>query len=142
MEKSVAVADVAVTNREKLTTNAPLTKQIGDWGERRAEEHLKAEGFTILHRNWRHGRYELDIVVKKGEIVHFIEVKCRKAEGLTTPEEAITEKKSSAVIKAAEAYIVEHDIHNEIQFDLVSVEYSDDGGFRVEHITNAITPRW
>lgn len=115
---------------------------IGNWGEKMAAEYMSTNGFEICHRNWRSGRYELDIVARKSGIVHFVEVKCRKAGGLTTPEEAITENKSEALFKAAEAYVIEHNIHDELQFDLVSVKYNSNGQFTVEHIPNAIVPKW
>lgn len=124
------------------TTTAPATKLIGDWGESRAEEYLRANGFKILHRNWRSGRYELDIVAQLGDIIHFVEVKCRRADGLTTPAEAITENKSEALFTAAEAYIEHYDLEQELQFDLIAVEYRESGEFELQHIENAIFPRW
>jgi len=40
--------------------------------------------------------------------VHFIEVKTRRAGGLTTPEEAITPRKFASLRRAAEAYMAQH----------------------------------
>ena len=62
-----------------------------------AAQWLQEHGFRILHTNWRHGRYELDIVAECDGVLHFVEVKCRKANGLTTPEEAITAAKFAAL---------------------------------------------
>ena len=127
---------------KEKTTTTPDTKLIGDWGECRAEEYLLAKGFAILHRNWRSGRYELDIVAQRGDVVHFVEVKCRRAGGLTAPADAITEDKSSALFKAAEAYIESHNLEEELQFDLIAIEYSESGDFELNHVENAIVPRW
>ena len=115
--------------------------QIGAEGERLAAQWLLEHGFRIVHTNWRHGRYEIDIVAERDGTVHFVEVKCRRESGLTTPEDAITEAKFAALTKAAEAYIDLYDIDSEIQFDLVAVEYTKDH-HRVRYIPNAMIFSW
>ena len=63
------------------------TQHTGRQGEEAAARWLLDHGFTLLHRNWRQGHYELDIVAARKGTLHFIEVKTRRAGGLTTPEE-------------------------------------------------------
>ena len=115
--------------------------RIGVEGERRAAEWLAGHGFRILHTNWRRGRYELDIVARSGEKVHFVEVKCRKTAGLTTPEEAITGAKFASLSKAAQAYIAIYGIDGEVQFDLVAVEH-DGNNWEVRYIPEAMFAQW
>ncbi len=117
------------------------TQEIGNKAEVAAARWLTENGFTVLDRNWRNGHYELDIVAKKEDTLHFIEVKCRKLGGLTTPEEAITTAKFRSLSKAAEQYLVTNEISSEIQFDLVSVEYSTNG-YDITYIPNAMIARW
>ena len=117
------------------------TQDIGNKGEAAAVNWLLSKGFEICHRNWRNGHYELDVVAAKNGIIHFIEVKCRKKGGLTSPEDAITPAKFHALEKAAEAYIMEYGIESEVQFDLISVEYSADR-CHVRYIPNAMIARW
>jgi len=50
-------------------------QNIGILGESVAAEYLKRNGYAVLERNYRSGRGELDIVCKKGRVLHFIEVK-------------------------------------------------------------------
>lgn len=120
----------------------PISKsEIGARGEQLAAEYLTANGFELLHRNWRSGRYELDIVARRGDVVHFVEVKSRKRGGLTAPEEAITEAKFRALCKAAEAYIEEFGVEQEVQFDVVAVEHSG-GRAQVRYIPEAMYPKW
>lgn len=118
-----------------------LTQEIGDKGEQAAAGWLTDNGFTLLHRNWRNGRYELDIVAKKNGVIHFVEVKCRRLGGLTTPEEAATRKKFRSLMKAAEAYLEAYGIDAESQFDLISVEHSETGN-DIRYIPNAMVPEW
>lgn len=118
-----------------------LTQKIGGMGEEAAADWLCDHGFELLHRNWRNGRYELDIVAQKGDTLHFVEVKCRKEGGLTLPEEAITPAKFRALARAAEAYIATYGIELEVQFDLISVEHSG-GNCKIRYIPGAMNARW
>lgn len=114
---------------------------IGRRGERAAETHLRKQGFRILDRNWRSGRYEIDLVARKGDTLHFVEVKTRKSGSLTTPEQAVTREKFDALCMAARAYLAANPWEGEIQFDLAAVDALADR-YEVRYIPNAMTPRW
>ena len=91
----------------------PPSADTGRRGEQAAVDYLRRVGFAILERNWRSGRYELDIVARRWDELHFIEVKTRRAGGLTTPEEAITPRKFASLRRAAEAYMAQHRVRPE-----------------------------
>ena len=74
--------------------------ETGRAGERAATEYLRRAGYEICALNWRQGRYELDIVACREGVLHFVEVKTRRADGLTTPEEALTPRKFAALRRA------------------------------------------
>lgn len=118
-----------------------ITQERGAWAERVAAEWLMDNGYGVRHMNWRSGRYELDIVAERGDTLHVVEVKCRKARGLTTPEDAITPAKFAALRKAAVAYISTYNIDLEVQFDVIAVDMGE-SGFDVRYIPNAMTPAW
>ena len=86
-------------------TDMSRTGELGAAGEELAVAWLRAHGFIIMDRNWRMGRYELDIVAARGDRVHFVEVKLRREGGLTRPEEAMTPAKGRALLRAANCYI-------------------------------------
>lgn len=119
----------------------PIKSDIGGRGEAVAVEWLLNNGYELQHSNWRKGRYELDIVAIKGDEIHFIEVKTRVKDSLTTPQESITKRKFSALKCAAEAYIFEYDIDLEPQFDLVTIVYNNDR-CTLEFTPNAMYCRW
>ncbi len=114
----------------------------GVYGENAAAQWLRDNGFEVLHTNWRSGIYELDIVARKEGVIHFVEVKTRLHNSLTTPEEAVTKAKFRALMTAARAYIRAFDIDADSQFDLVAVEYSHHGIHDIRYIPNAMIPRW
>lgn len=115
--------------------------EIGAAGERVAAQWLVQEGFEILNTNWRAGRYELDIVARKGMVVHFVEVKTRQRSGLTRPEDAITEAKFRSLRQAAGAYLRTQRLDCEVQFDLIAVEYWS-GSHEIRYVPNAMICRW
>ncbi len=118
-----------------------ITSDIGRRGEAVAIKWLLEGGYELQHANWRKGRYELDIVAVKGDEIHFVEVKTRIKESLTTPQDAITRGKFNALKRAAEAYIFEYDIDLEPQFDLITIVYDKDR-CSLEFTPNAMYCQW
>ena len=127
---------------EFLTGLAVQSREAGLRGEQAAAEWLIANGFELLHRNWRSGRYELDIVALREGVLHVVEVKCRRSGALSPPEEAMTPRKFAALMRAAEHYVALYGFDTDTQFDLVTVEYRPDGECDLHYFPNAMTPRW
>ena len=115
-------------------------QKLGRWGESVAATHLEANGFAILHKNWRCRQGEVDLVAQKGESLHFVEVKTRRGRGKGSPEEAITSKKAQKLINTALAYIGEHELDDaDWQVDLIAVELDSHGKLiRCEHLPNIL----
>ena len=122
--------------------SAPAAAETGRRGERAAVDYLRRTGFAILERNWRQGRYELDIVARRWDELHFVEVKTRRAGGLTTPEQALTPRKFAALRRAAEAYMAQHRVDLEPQFDLAAVDVLPDGTLEVRFMERAMESSW
>lgn len=115
---------------------------IGMEGEEAAAEWLRANGYEILYRNWRSGRYELDIVATYFDRIHFIEVKTRKAGGLTSPEEAIDRNKQKTLKRAASLFLATYDVSLEPQFDLIAVDRWPDGQLDVRYVPDVVEFGW
>ena len=93
----------------------------GQQGEELAAKWLKTNGYELLHRNWRHSHYEIDIVATKGKFLHFVEVKCLNAPAFGNPEDSVTKKKFKNLQKAADEYLFLHPGHQWIQYDILSI---------------------
>lgn len=109
---------------------------LGQEGEERACAFLLQKGYTLLHRNWRHLKEEIDIVMSFREEIIFVEVKTRASEDWEPAELAVTRKKQRNLISAAEAYIFKYDIQKEARFDIVSV-YIKGKNSQIDHIEQA-----
>ncbi len=115
---------------------------IGTIGERAAVTYLRGKGFLIRELNWRNGRYEIDIIAEKWGVIHFVEVKSRKAGGWSSPEDAITDKKFNSLRRAAAAYLGINAHRGEHQFDLIAVEMEGEKPLEVRYIENAMQTNW
>ena len=101
-----------------------LHNELGKKGEQLAEEYLSGLGYTIISRNWRHGRYEIDLVTEKNEVLHFIEVKTRSSGNYGLPEESIDKKKLRHMVFAGAQYHQLFPQWKRIQFDVLSISFA------------------
>ena len=99
----------------------PKSLETGKHGEEQAVAFLKAQGFEILHTNWRYKNLELDIVAREGEFLAVIEVKTRKNADFGAPEIFVDRKKQKKLIRAANEYIKQLQPAEEVRFDIVAV---------------------
>ena len=95
--------------------------EIGKAGERLAEAYLVDKGYTILHRNWRCGHEEIDLIASKEEMLHFVEVKYRSTNHYGHPEEAVTKKKIRTLLRGVEQFLYQHPQFNDFRMDILSI---------------------
>ncbi len=95
--------------------------ELGKQGEELAARWLEDKGYTLLHRNWRHGKLEIDIVATKGKFLYFIEVKTRNYSRYGHPEDSVTKKKFKKLQKAADEYLFRNPGNPWIQYYIVAV---------------------
>ncbi|HQW84988.1 MAG TPA: YraN family protein [Ferruginibacter sp.] len=100
--------------------------KTGSTGETLAETYLTSCGYNILHKNWRHSHWEVDIIAIKNNILHFIEVKTRRTENYGRPEDAVSDKKIQNLINASEEYLFKQPQWKRIQFDILSISILKD----------------
>ena len=98
-----------------------LHNTVGLDGENLAVDWLKQNGYEIMHRNWRHSYYEIDIIAFKNKMLHFIEVKCRNASPFGFPEDSVTKKKFKHLKRAADEFLFMNPGHRWIQYDILSI---------------------
>ncbi|HSR41754.1 MAG TPA: YraN family protein [Longimicrobiales bacterium] len=111
--------------------------ELGRWAETLAATYLRRQGWRVLHRNWRFHHKELDLVVERGGLVAFVEVKARASGGWGHALQAITAAKRRDLAVAARGWIAEHGrpFHS-FRFDAVVVVRGP-SGTRVEHVEDA-----
>lgn len=122
-----------------MTTKA----EIGKRGENLVADHLRSIGALVLERNWRSGRYEIDIIALKDEYLLFVEVKTRAVSDWASPEDAIDASKCRALKRAALAYMAQSPYRNaEFRFDLAAVELNPDGSHELRYTESFLEYHW
>jgi len=118
-------------------TTATAKQRLGGRGEAAAARLLVSKRYSILDRNWRRGRLELDLVCEDGDEIVFVEVKTRTADTLTNPADGMSLGKRRSLIRAARCWLAAHNAwERACRFDVVCV--TDSGQeLRLEHHTNA-----
>jgi putative endonuclease len=113
-------------NEEKPTRKN--TRKIGNWGESRAREFLQARGFEVLDQNVYTEYGEIDLVARKDDRLHFVEVKTRQTGSYGHPEEAITPRKLQHMIESAQGYLQSYpDRETDYQIDVVAIQVDPQG---------------
>ena len=98
-----------------------LHNELGKEAEQMAVNYLVEHGYEILHCNWRHSHYEIDIIAKKNDLLRIIEVKALKTSDLRFPEESVTKKKFKYLLKAADEFLFQNQEYRHVQFDILSI---------------------
>ncbi|MEK6757331.1 MAG: YraN family protein [Bacteroidota bacterium] len=113
------------------------SRKEGSRGEDLAAEYLAKNGYSILERNFRFERGEVDLIARDGDELVFIEVKARRSDAFGLPEDAITPQKEEQIKRVAEGYLFERQIENQAcRFDVVAITYNQ-GKSDIRIIRNA-----
>ncbi|MBI5560546.1 MAG: YraN family protein [Deltaproteobacteria bacterium] len=117
----------------------PNRRDIGMAGEEEAVGVLKKKGFKVMERNLRNRFGEIDIIAKDGGTVVFVEVKTRTNLSFGLPKDSLDARKKRHMVAASLDYLSRNPALREcpVRFDCVGIEFSEGGGFSVEHIENA-----
>lgn len=113
------------------------TRGIGDRGEDSALRMLLAKGYELVERNYRTRYGEIDLILREGECLVFVEVKLRRGAAFGDPAEAVTPRKQETIRSIAEQYIVEREPDfEEARFDVIGIQEGA-GTPEVRHIEGA-----
>ncbi len=89
--------------------------------ERLAASYFEQNGYEIIQRNWRAGHREIDLVVRKSNLIAFVEVKSALSKKFGHPIERVDDRKIANLTKAAQQYLIENKIENcDLRFDVVT----------------------
>lgn len=99
------------------------TRALGASAERRVRRHYLLRGYRVLAANARAGGNELDVVVRRGRRLVFVEVKARSGERFGDPLEAVGPEKARRLRRAAEGFLARNPelLELEISFEVAAV---------------------
>jgi putative endonuclease len=113
---------------------------LGIKGEKIAADFLYAAGYSILKKNHRIGRAEIDIIAKTENIIVFIEVKTRSTNRWGAPEIAVDKRKINVLAEAAAQFMQDNFPNSEMRFDIISIVCNDLNTPILEHFEDVYFP--
>ncbi|HEU4716864.1 MAG TPA: YraN family protein [Bacteroidia bacterium] len=113
--------------------------ETGKWGEEEAQGFLLSKGYEVLDVNWKFLHLEIDIVAKIGEKLVIVEVKTRGTDAYGDPEMFVSKTKQRKLIRAANLYLDQKKLENEVRFDVIGI-IRNNGHFRLRHVQDAFAP--
>jgi putative endonuclease len=94
----------------------------GAEAEARAARHLQAQGLVLLARNWRCRFGEIDLILREGSTLVFVEVRARGRGDYGGAAESITAAKQARLQRAAAAYLAQAKHRGACRFDAVLMD--------------------
>lgn len=102
----------------------------GREAEERACRHLTAAGLRLLERNFNSRRGEIDLVMREGATLVFVEVRYRRSDRFGSGAESVDRRKMSRILAAARHYLQLHPgvADRPCRFDVVAIGPGDGNG--------------
>ena len=102
-------------------------QQLGTKGEKTAAEYLEKHGYTIICKNYRAGKSELDIISKIDSTLIITEVKSYYTNPLGVAEYRVDKHKQKQIINGAYAFLDEFPEYQgmDVRFDVIIVDFSN-----------------
>ena len=110
----------------------------GKWGEDLAVAYLEKKGYTIVERDWKSGRRDIDIIALDDDVVVFVEVKTRRNRLYGEPEESVDYHKLHNLQQAISHYVKFKHIRQEIRFDIISIVGTAGTDPDIQHIQDVM----
>lgn len=106
-----------------MAADTPAHLARGRNAEATAEAHLRREGLDLITRNYRSPFGEIDLVMREGAVVVFVEVRFRASAAFGAPAETIDPRKRSRLRATAEHYLQrsKRDSKRPCRFDIVAI---------------------
>jgi putative endonuclease len=115
------------------------SRLLGKRGERRAAWFYRLRGYRIVERNLRMRGGEIDLVVRRGGMLVFVEVKTRQSVAAGYGVDAVDRRKKLQIISLTSAYLARHPHDGEVRHDILSLFWTG-WRFVVSHYPDAFRP--
>lgn len=109
---------------------------LGKEGEQLTIDFLQKKGYSILEKNYRYRKAEVDIIARKDDVVVVVEVKTRSTSDFGNPQDFVKPKQIQLLVKAVNYYVITNDLDVEVRFDIVAI-IKNKLGTRIEHLEDA-----
>lgn len=111
-----------------MSTEAGKTR--GDRAERQAQRYLSARGLLTVKQNYRCKMGEIDLIMRDGDTLVFVEVRFRDNPDYGTAAETVTPRKQQKIIRAAKYYLQSEGLTEKVscRFDVLAMDRASGDG--------------
>ena len=110
---------------------------FGNLAEQLAADFLEKAGYKILIKNFRYQKAEIDIIASFHNQIIIVEVKARGTDIFMEPQEAVTKTKIRSLVMAADFYMKDQNLDQEVRFDIIAVLPDERGKLKITHLEDA-----
>ncbi|MEY3843302.1 MAG: hypothetical protein RIR80_874 [Bacteroidota bacterium] len=110
---------------------------FGKEGEKIAKAYLIKSGYQLLAENFQFNHVEIDLIVRKGNQLIFVEVKSRGSAKYGYPENFVNKEKRKYLKRAARAYLATVSHQGEVRFDIIAILKEDQIFKELQHFEDA-----
>ena len=110
---------------------------LGKLAELKACDYLREKHYKLLDVNYSSRYGEIDLIMKKGRFICFIEVKMRNSASIATPAEFVDAFKQEKIAKTATLYLQKYPTKLQPRFDVVEVIAENSEIKSIKHLENA-----
>jgi len=109
--------------------------ELGKKGEQLAVDFLIQQGYTIVERNYRFDKAEVDIIAQIQDTLAIIEVKTRSSIDFGNPQDFVKPKQIQRLVKAVDEYVTANGLDLEVRFDIIAIVKNNN--YNIEHLKDA-----
>lgn len=115
--------------------------QLGLEGERLAERFLQRRGMRTVARRFATPAGEIDLIMRQGDTLVFVEVRTLRSRALVEPQESVRRPKQRKLARCATWFLQRRGWHDRpCRFDVMAVTLPPDGAPLIEHFPDAFVP--
>ena len=103
-------------------TKGDRRRLFGQHGEQHAAQFLQSLGYTIVDRNYRCPRGEIDLIARDKETLVFVEVRTHRSREFGDPLASVTRRKQRQIAMTALHYLSRFQLHDRAaRFDVIGI---------------------
>ncbi len=101
-----------------------MTQETGQRAEQSAFDYLIKQGLKVVTRNYSCPTGEVDLIMRDGMYLVFVEVRYRTSNSFGGGIVSVTHAKRQKIIKTSMHYMLKHKIYDKfpMRFDVISID--------------------
>lgn len=105
-----------------VPSSKSTTSQSGQQAEDLALDYLTKQGLHLVEKNFRCRQGEIDLIMRHGESLVFVEVRKRASSSFGGAAASITASKQAKLVNAAQHYLLSCQRTPPCRFDAIAIE--------------------